>query len=123
LHNVISLLLITAMTDIDTRTPSPPLGYSCQCSLPEARQIDLVAEFHAFRIRPTRIAYRLGIDIALIDALLAGDYKKQVFNQRVRHHRKRRLHTRLSTAERKKGQSAFEARKHALTDFETEADL
>ncbi len=111
------------MTDIDTRTPSPPLGYSCQCSLPEARQIDLVAEFHAFRIRPTRIAYRLGIDIALIDALLAGDYKKQVFNQRVRHHRKRRLHTRLSTAERKKGQSAFEARKHALTDFETEADL
>ena len=54
------------MTVADTRTPCPPYGYSCCCDLSERRQIELVAEFHAYRIRPTRIAYRLGIDIALI---------------------------------------------------------
>ena len=54
------------------RAPNPPLGYSRECKLTEAKQIRLVAEFHANRIRPSRIAYRLGIDIALIEALLTG---------------------------------------------------
>ena len=52
-------------------------GLLRECDLSEAKQIRLVAEFHANRIRPSRIAYRLGIDIALIDALLAGEYQRR----------------------------------------------
>ena len=117
------LLIIAAMTETDTRSPCPPLGYSRECLLPEDRQIELVAEFHSYRIRPTRIAYRLGIDIALIDALLAGDYKPRRFNALVRHHRQRRLNKRLTSAERQKGQRAFELRQRALADFDTEVDI
>ena len=111
------------MTETDTRSPCPPLGYSRECRLPQDRQIELVAECHSSRIRPTRIAYRLGIDIALIDALLAGDYKPRRFSALVRHYRQRRLSKRLSSAERQKGQAAFELRQKALTDFDTEVDI
>ena len=44
----------------DTRSPNPPLGYACECTLSRRQQIELVAEFHVHRIRPSRIAYRLG---------------------------------------------------------------
>ena len=80
---------MTSVDKLDTRTPCPPLGYSCTNDLPTSRQIELVAEFHAYRIRPTRIAYRLGIDIALIDALLAGEQEPEQFKALVRHYRKK----------------------------------
>ena len=67
----------------NNRAPNPPLGYSRDCDLSEAKQIRLVAEFHANRIRPSRIAYRLGIDIALIDALLAGEYQASFFTEQL----------------------------------------
>ena len=108
------------MNSSDTRTPCPPLGYSRQCHLSEERQIELVAEFHAYRIRPTRIAYRLGIDIALIDALLAGDYQQRRFNALLKHYRQRRLGQRLGQAEQEQGQKAYELRQRALLDFEQE---
>lgn len=107
----------------DTRSPCPPFGYSCECDLPIARQIELVAEFHAFKIRPTRIAYRLGIDIALIDALLAGEYEPERFETLVRYYRKRRLSQRLQDAERKRGQTAYEQRQTALSEFENQAGI
>ena len=44
------------------------MGYACECTLTLEQQIDLVAEFHVHRIRPSRIAYRLGIDIAQVEA-------------------------------------------------------
>ena len=91
------------MTVADTRTPCPPYGYSCCCDLSERRQIELVAEFHAYRIRPTRIAYRLGIDIALIDALLGGEHEPQRFEALVSHFRKRRFNQRLRDSEKVKG--------------------
>jgi hypothetical protein len=34
----------------------------------------LVAEFHVHRIRPSRIAYRLGIDIASVEGWLSGEF-------------------------------------------------
>lgn len=121
LHNFVFLLLIGAMTKTDSRTPCPPLGYSCECDLPEHRQIELVAEFHAYRIRPTRIAYRLGIDIALIDTLLAGEKEPALFEHLLRKYRKRRLNQRLTAAERKRGQAAYERRQRALSEFERQA--
>lgn len=107
----------------DHRTPCPPLGYSRECRLPEARQIELVAEFHAYRIRPTRIAYRLGIDIALIDALLAGDKEPERFQLLVNHFRKRRLSQRLRNAQSLRGQTAYELGQQAQREFDNQAGI
>ena len=60
------------MLRTDSRRPNPPMGYACECTLTLDQQIDLVAEFHVHRIRPSRIAYRLGIDIAQVEAWLSG---------------------------------------------------
>lgn len=111
------------MTVDDPRTPCPPLGYSQPCDLPEWRQIELVAEFHAYRIRPTRIAYRLGIDIALIDALLAGEYEAERFQTLVTDYRKRRLNRRLRDADRRRGQVSYELRQQAQRDFDTQVGI
>ena len=108
---------------VDTRTPCPPYGYSRPCDLPVHRQIELVAEFHAYRIRPSRIAYRLGIDIALIDSLLAGEYQSTRFESLVRYYRSRRLQQRLGAAEKKRGQAAYEQRQAALQEFESTTGL
>ena len=113
----------TAMTVADTRTPCPPYGYSCSCHLSERRQIELVAEFHAYRIRPTRIAYRLGIDIALIDALLGGEHEAKRFEALVAHYRKRRFNQRLRDSEKVKGQTAYEQREKALQDLKTQTGV
>ena len=43
------------------------------------QQIHIVAEFHANKIRPSRIAYRVGIDIAFIEALIAGEEEPDLF--------------------------------------------
>lgn len=107
----------------DERTPSPPLGYSCECDLPLGRQIELVAEFHAYRIRPARIAYRLGIDIALIESLVAGELDPEKFDHLVRHYRGRRLQQRLKQADRMRGQRSYELRQRAALDFERESEL
>jgi len=111
------------MASIDTRAPCPPYGYSCTCTLAEAKQIELVAEFHAHRIRPTRIAYRLGIDIALIDALLAGERDVEHFTALVQHFRQRRLRQRLRDAERIKGQAAYEQRRLAQQEYESNSAI
>ncbi len=116
------MVLMRAMEN-DDRTPCPPLGYSCQCDLPLYRQIELVAEFHAYRIRPSRIAYRLGIDIALIDALLGGEREPERFETLVRYYRKRRMSARIREADRKRGQAAYEERQQALRDFETQLSI
>jgi len=91
------------------RAPNPPLGYSRECQLTEAKQIRLVAEFHANRIRPSRIAYRLGIDIALIE----------FFSEQLAAAQKRRRDLRVKSSNRLRGQAAYEARKTAERDFET----
>ena len=111
------------MTVADPRTPCPPCGYSCCCDLSERRQIELVAEFHAYRIRPTRIAYRLGIDIALIDALLGGEHEPQRFEALVSLFRKRRFNQRLRDSEKIKGQAAYEQRERALRDLQTQTGV
>lgn len=100
------------------RAANPPLGYSRECSLTEAKQIRLVAEFHANRIRPSRIAYRLGIDIALIEALLDGEYQPRFFAEQLASEQKRRRDLRVKSSNKLRGQAAYEARKNADRDYE-----
>ena len=102
----------------NNRAPNPPLGYSRDCDLSEAKQIRLVAEFHANRIRPSRIAYRLGIDIALIDALLAGEYQASFFAEQLAAAQRRRRDLRIRSSERLRGQAAYEIRVKAQRDYD-----
>ena len=105
-------------SDNGKRASNPPLGYSRECSLTEAKQIRLVAEFHANRIRPSRIAYRLGIDIALIEALLDGEYQPRFFAEQLATAQKRRRDLRVKSSNKLRGQAAYEARKKAERDYE-----
>lgn len=104
------------------RSPNPPLGYAVECHLPEAQQIRLVAEFHAHRIRPSRIAYRLGIDIALVDSLVAGEYQAALFQRWLAVAQRSRRDARVRSADKFRGQAAYEIRKAAERDYELAAD-
>ena len=89
-----------AMDDskIDNRTPSPPYGYSRECDYPLEQQIRIVAEFYAHKIRPSRIAYRMGIDIDLVEKLIAGEVHQEAFDEMLAHYRKHRRNQRLNEA-------------------------
>lgn len=83
----------------------------------------MVAEFHAHRVRPTRIAYRLGIDIALIEALLAGEREAERFPALVRHYRRQRFNDRVRLADRVRGQRGYELRQRAAHDLARETGI
>ena len=51
--------------------------------------MELVAEFHVHRIRPSRIAYRLGIDIAQVEAWLSGEQDAERFQRLMAAHRQK----------------------------------
>ena len=82
IETIISETTITDTNNGDTRTPSPPYGYSRECTHSREQQIHIVAEFHAHKIRPSRIAYRVGIDIALIEELIAGEVEAAPWDDR-----------------------------------------
>lgn len=107
----------------DTRTPSPPWGYSRECHFSREQQLHIVAEFHAHRIRPSRIAYRVGIDIAFIEALIAGELEPERFPRLVAHYRRNRYQQRLRESQRKQGVSRFELQQKIEADFQREVDL
>ncbi|PIE37982.1 MAG: hypothetical protein CSA53_04570 [Gammaproteobacteria bacterium] len=104
----------------DTRTPSPPWGYSCPCRFDRQQQIDIVAQFHAHGIQPGRIAYRMGIDIAFVEALITGEAEVQAFNARLQAHRKSRLRQRLQSSAKKSGNRRYEEEQALLRDFQRE---
>ena len=106
------------MSDIDNRTPSPPWGYSQPCDYDEQTQLHLVAEFTAHRIRPERIAYRTGIDIAFVRELLAGNAHARKFKQLLAHYRKHRRQQHLLEAEALKGTARFEQEQRVERDFQ-----
>lgn len=101
---------------VDTRTPSPPYGYSRECHYPLEQQIRIVAEFHAHRIRPSRIAYRMGIDIDLIEKLIAGEIHQAAFEEMLAYYRKNRRNQRLQEALQLRGSARVE--KQALVEKE-----
>lgn len=107
----------------DTRTPSPPWGYSRECHFSREQQLHIVAEFHAHRIRPSRIAYRVGIDIAFIEALIAGELEPERFPRLVARYRSNRYRQRLKESQRHQGVTRFELQQRIEADFQREVDL
>lgn len=107
----------------DTRTPSPPYGYSRECTHSREQQIHIVAEFHAHKIRPSRIAYRVGIDIAFIEALIAGELEAQRFPNLVAHYRKKRFQQRMRDTQSRSGGSRYEQQQKIEREFRTETEM
>ena len=83
----------------------------------------IVAEFHAHKIRPSRIAYRIGIDIAFIEALIAGETEPERFAQLVQHYRTRRFQQRLQETHAKTGVARYEMQQKIEREFVQETDL
>lgn len=107
-------------SDTDTRTPSPPWGYSRVCTLSRERQIDVVAQYHAHRIRPNRIAYRTGIDIALVEALIAGELEAARFAALLTRHRRQRYQERMQASRQLRAGSRYELQQHIEREYRQE---
>src|SRR6056297_1704370 len=108
----------------DTRTPSPPFGYSRECHYDRDKQVRIVAEFHANKIRPSRIAYRVGIDIALIEALIAGEIEAERFPRLVADYRRQRYANRMQrAAARTSGITRYETQQQIEQEYQRETGL
>lgn len=107
----------------DTRTPSPPYGYSRECTHSREEQIHIVAEFHAHKIRPSRIAYRVGIDIAFIEALIAGETEAHRFPALVQRYRRSRYQQRMADSSRRTGVARYELQQTIEREFQQEVEL
>lgn len=107
----------------DTRTPSPPYGYSRLCTHSREQQLHIVAEFHSHKIRPSRIAYRVGIDIAFIEELIAGEIEPERFPQLVKYYRTGRYRQRLRESSRSKGVARYELQQQIEREFVQEIDI
>lgn len=108
------------MTTADDRTPNPPDGYSGVCVLDREQQLAAVAQFHAHKIRPNRIAYRMGIDIAFVEALIAGETEANKFSALVEHYRRQRFKDRMRATNEKRGAARFEQQKQIEKEFTRE---
>lgn len=107
-------------TTPDTRTPSPPYGYSRPCDLDRDQQIDVVARFHANKIRPNRIAYRMGIDIALVEALIAGEVEPERFTWLVERYRGQRYRDRMRDTKTTEARSRYELQRKIEDEYQRE---
>jgi len=77
----------------------------------------LVAEFHVHRIRPSRIAYRLGIDIARVEGWVSGEQDGDQFQRLVSASKKKKYQAQMKRADRFRGQRAYEMRRAAQNDL------
>lgn len=111
----------TSPSGADSRTPSPPFGYSRPCTLNREEQIAVVAQFHANKIRPNRIAYRMGVDIALVEALIAGEEEAERFPALVEHYRKQRYRDRMRASSTKRGTGRYELQQQIEKEFQHES--
>ena len=82
-----------------------------------------MAEFHAHKIRPSRIAFRVGIDIAFIEALIAGETEPERFLQLGKYYRTGRYQQRLRDSSRRTGVSRYELQQKIEREFMQERDL
>lgn len=111
------------ISDRDGRTPSPPHGYSRACTHSREEQIHIVALFHANKIRPSRIAYRVGIDIAFIEQLIAGELEQERFSQLVARYRRERYQDRMRESRSQRPGSRYETQQRIEREFQQEIDL
>lgn len=81
------------------------------------QKIDVVAQFHAHKIRAERIAYRTGIDIELVAGLVAGDSHQRLFKALLARHRKNRRDQRLQQSRRVKGIAQAELQDQIEKDY------
>lgn len=107
----------------DSRTPSPPYGYSRECTHSREEQIHIVAEYHAHKIRPSRIAYRVGIDIAFIEELIAGETEAERFPRLVAHYRRQRFQQRMHDSGSRRGIARYELQQQIEREFRQEVEL
>ncbi len=115
--------MATTETQSDPRTPSPPYGYSRECHYSRDKQVHIVAEYHANKIRPSRIAYRVGIDIAFIEALIAGEEEPELFPRLVSYYRRQRYHQRMHESHRRSGTARYQLEQQIEREFQRETDL
>lgn len=101
----------------ESRTPNPPFGYIRDCDYTEEQQIRIVAEFHANRIKPTRIAYRTGIDIQFVKQLLGGELHPQLFKRLLAGYRRSRRSQRLNASMKYSGAERFELQKQIEDEY------
>ncbi len=107
----------------DNRTPSPPYGYSRECHYSRDKQVHIVAEYHAHKIRPSRIAYRVGIDIAFIEALIAGEEEPELFPRLVTYYRRQRFQQRMHGSNRRSGSARYQLEQQIEREFQRETDI
>lgn len=107
----------------DKRTPSPPHGYSRPCTHSREEQVHIVALFHANKIRPSRIAYRVGIDIAFIEQLIAGEVEQDRFPGLVARYRRQRYQERMRATRQHRAGSRYELQQRIEREFQQETDL
>jgi len=107
----------------DPRTPSPPFGYSRECHYSRDKQMHIVAEYHAHKIRPSRIAYRVGIDIAFIEALIAGEEEPDLFPRLVTFYRRQRYKQRLNDSHARSGSARYQLEQQIEREFRRETDI
>ncbi len=79
-----------------------------------------MAEFHAHRIRPSRIAYRVGIDIALVEALIAGEEEPELFPRLVNFYRRSRYKQRMQDSGRVRGGKRYEIQQRIDQEYREE---
>ena len=107
----------------DGRTPSPPYGYSRECTYSREEQVRIVAEYHANKIRPSRIAYRVGIDIAFIEELIAGETEAELFPRLVAQFRRQRFQQRMADSGTRRGVARYELQQRIEREFKQEVEL
>ena len=95
---------------------STPL-YAKHCDKTEHQQIDVVAQFHAYKISPNRIAYRTGISQDFVKALIAGDSHSRLFKHLLSSHKKARREQRLNKSLRLKGTRQLEQQVKIENEF------
>ncbi len=87
----------------DGNNRQQPRQYSKSSDKSLQQQIDVVAHFHAYKIRPERIAFRTGINIELVTQLIAGDQHQRLFKALLTRHRQSRREQRLKQSLKVKG--------------------
>lgn len=91
--------------------------YAKRCDKPEKQQVDVVAQFHAHKITPVRIAYRTGIALEFVESLIAGESHPRLFKFRLDSHKKARRQQRLKKSLRLKGTRQLEQQTKIERDF------
>ncbi len=93
------------------------MQYAKVCEKPLKQQIDVVAQFHAHKIHPLRIAYRTGIAIELVEELVNGENHQRLFKRLLAWHKRQRYQQRLQASRRVKGIAQTEIQQQIEQEF------